>query len=651
MRISVRSKSATAVALAALVGGALMAHTAGAQATRFLVISNTVTTASRDTTTGPDILQRPEIDTIAVGDGGNAKAASVAPQAPRANNARADEVVHRHMTTAESAGGGREAASLAVANAQLAVSFDGLNDWAQRRANGGNQFTVEPPDQGMCAGNGFVMESVNDVLRVYDTQGNPKTGVIDLNTFYGYVAQVNRTAGLVGPAVTDPSCYYDADTQRWFQIALTLDVDAASGAYLGPNHIDIAVSQTSDPTGAWSIYRLPVQDDGTQGTPSHGCSLGPCIGDYPHLGADANGFYVTTNEYSLFGPEFHGAQIYAFSKHALARNDTAVQVTQFDTHGVDRGNSGFTIWPATSPASDYAPGTEYFLSSNAADEAHGDGTVAGPRSSNHILVWALTRTDTLDSGSPALSLKKTHIGVHQYSVPPPSNQKAGDYPQGQCLNDAACATNFLLGTPDPFAPNPESTLDSLDTRMQQVVYANGLVYGALDTAVKVGGATQAGIEYFIVRPEGSSEELEAELVRQGDLALAGNNLNFPAIGVTASGKGVMAFTVVGNDYYPSAGYAILDARRGAGSVQIAAAGLGPQDGFTGYPAIDGFPNRPRWGDYGAAIAVDGQSVWIASEYIGQTCTLAQYVATLGSCGATRTALANWDTRISLVTVP
>jgi hypothetical protein len=63
----------------------------------------------------------------------------------------------------------------------------------------------------------------------------------------------------------------------------------------------------------------------------------------------------------------------------------------------------------------------------------------------------------------------------------------------------------------------------------------------------------------------------------------------------------------------------------------------------------GDPPRPRWGDYGAAAA-DGSSIWIASEYIGQTCTLAQYLeAPVGSCGGTRTALANWFTRILRLT--
>jgi hypothetical protein len=110
----------------------------------------------------------------------------------------------------------------------------------------------------------------------------------------------------------------------------------------------------------------------------------------------------------------------------------------------------------------------------------------------------------------------------------------------------------------------------------------------------------------------------------------------------------MAFTLVGDGYFPSAAYAAFDGRTGAGAIYLAKAGLGPQDGFTGYKALVGDPPRPRWGDYGAT-AVDGSNIWIASEYIGQTCTLAQYEATpFGSCGGTRTALANWGTRISLI---
>src|ERR1700693_4765558 len=93
-------------------------------------------------------------------------------------------------------------------NPQLGVNFQGLNFHDQRFANGGNQFSVEPPDQGLCAGNGYVIAQVNDVIQVYDTAGNPMLNggqAVDLNTFYGYAPAIIRSgphAGQRGPSVT-----------------------------------------------------------------------------------------------------------------------------------------------------------------------------------------------------------------------------------------------------------------------------------------------------------------------------------------------------------------------------------------------------------------------------------------------------------------
>ena len=525
---------------------------------------------------------------------------------------------------------------------QLLASFDGLNHHDQRTANNGNQFSLEPPDQGLCVGAGHVVEAVNDVFRVYNADGTGQTGVVDLNTFFGYPPAINRTTGESGQFVTDPSCLFDPTTHSFFLVVLTLETDSASGDFTGDNHLDLAV--TTDPTGTWAIYRLDVTDDGTFGTPVHPHC--PCIGDYPHMGVDANGFYLTTNEYSFFGPEFNSAQVYAFSKRALARQDADVLVTQFDTTAADRGRNGFTIWPAQSPAanqySSEANGTEYFLSSNAAPEATGtdEGT------SNSIVTWSLTNTRSLDTAHPNVSLNDTRVRVKQYSIPPASNQKPGSTPLADCLNSDPCAT-VLLGVPDPFKPEVEYALDSNDSRMQQVTFVNGKLYGALDTAVRLGGTTKAGVAWFIVKPDTSSHSVSADLVNQGQLGLAGNNLTYPAIGLTADGKGVMTFTLLGDGFFPSAAYAAFDGRNGVGSIFVAKAGLGPADGFSGYRAF-GDPPRPRWGDYGAT-AVDGSTIWIASEYIGQTCTLDQYqAAPFGQCGGTRTALANWGTRISRV---
>ena len=65
---------------------------------------------------------------------------------------------------------------LAESNPELEASFDGLTSRDQRLANGGNQFSVEPPDQALCVADGSVLESVNTVIRVKNTAGVSLTG-------------------------------------------------------------------------------------------------------------------------------------------------------------------------------------------------------------------------------------------------------------------------------------------------------------------------------------------------------------------------------------------------------------------------------------------------------------------------------------------
>jgi hypothetical protein len=191
------------------------------------------------------------------------------------------------------------------------------------------------------------------------------------------------------------------------------------------------------------------------------------------------------------------------------------------------------------------------------------------------------------------------------------------------------------------------------------MYANGKLWGALDTALNPdGGPQRAGIAWYIVNPSVPKVDLT------GYLGASGHDFTYPAIGVTTSGRGVMAFTDTGDNTYPSAAYAAIDAKVGVSVWNDVPGGLGAaaDDGFTGYRQ-QLFPNpiRPRWGDYGAA-AVDGNSIWIASEYIASSCDYTDWGGPffaggtgdnlLGTCaGAThgpgvRTALANWSTRIS-----
>jgi len=594
-------------------------------------------------------------------------------------------------------GAGVNNAQKAKSDPTLNTSFEGLNHYQQRYARGGNQFSIEPPDQGLCAGNGYELEVVNDVMNVFNSSGasvlpnNTATNIVggfprnvnhavDLNSFLGYPPAINRTTGIRGPEVTDPSCLYDAQTQRWFLVVLTLETVPTTGAFTHQNHLDLAVSTTADPTGTWNIYRTNVTNDGTN---TGGVNPGPYLGDYPHIGADANGIYLTTNAYPWCCNGFSGAQIYAFSKAQLAAGAPSVTFQHIDTSGMvnapsDAGPTqpGFTLWPSQSSPGQFDSsngGTEYFLSSNATDEATNPVSGAGgSHTSNQIVAWTLSNTSSLNSASPALSLTNTLVPVGQYGVPPKQQQPGSGTlpgltaPQGHCINDTTTTTIAGLGCwrlvfnpPAPAHDEVVSRPDSNDSRMQQVTYANGKLWGALDTALNPdGGPQRAGIEYFVVNPH------SGKLVLSGYLGMTGHDFTYPAIGVTASGRGVMAFTDTGNALNPSAAYASIDAVFGAGPVSDIATGAAPDDGFTSYKSQVGAPPRTRWGDYGAA-AVDGSSIWIASEYIASSCDYSPWGGPffvggtgdnlLGTCGGAshgpggRTALANWSTRVSKLT--
>src|SRR5205823_14429952 len=108
-------------------------------------------------------------------------------------------------------------------------------------------------------------------------------------------------------------------------------------------------------------------------------------------------------------------------------------------------------------------------------------------------------------------LSNSVLTVNPYAMPPASNQKAGPFPLGQCLDTSSCAT-VLLGRSDPFK-EVEGPLESIDTRMQQVVFAHGILSGVLDTTLTVGGINQAGIEWFFVKPSVSSSGVNGTIVK------------------------------------------------------------------------------------------------------------------------------------------
>ena len=493
------------------------------------------------------------------------------------------------------------------------AGFRGLTHLDQLNAGTGvysdTQFSLEPPDQALCVGRGFVLEGVNEAFRVFTTGGGALTQPISYSQFFGIPPEIVRTnPPSFGPFISDPKCYFDPATHHWFMTQLEFGVDQTGGAFGPPSDLLVAVSKTSDPRGGWWLYKVITTDDGTDGTPVHsGC---PCFGDQPLIGADKNGFYVSTNEYGITSTAYHGSQLYAFSKSGLETgangNVVHIDAAQLTTSLPD-GGLAVSVQPATSPTAQWASahnGTAYFAS--VTDWSVGPALGQG---ANRILAWAMTNTASLNTANPAVNLEFRVIPSEFYTQPPNATQKPGPRPLGTSLG------------------NPLLLIATNDDRTNQVVFADGKLWTGVNTSVRQeGGPTRSGIAFFVVHPSMTSGGFNATMAAQGYLSARGAHIYFPSIGVTAAGKAVMAFSLSGRHFFPSAAYAPLQGGH-AGPIYIAGHGKLPEDGFTGYKA-EGGNGVARWGDYSAAVADPTGRIWMGAEYIPD---------------APRSQLANWGT--------
>lgn len=515
-----------------------------------------------------------------------------------------------------------------------APSLRGLNFADQRLADEGRQFSLEPPDQGLCVGDGgYVLEAVNDAFAFYQRSARASR-VMALNPFFTKDhAIVRSTPPIFGTFISDPKCYFDPALHRFFFTVLSATTDPATGSFTGPTHVELAVSKTAHPNTSrsdWHFFRINTTNGGASDpadpflTSNPGC---PCLGDQPLIGADRYGFYVSTNEFTdvigqLANAAFNGALIYAMDKASLAAGQMHNLTLAADRPALAEG-PGYSIQPATSPTpADWQPansGTEYLMSA-----LDFDGTL-----DNRIAVWGLTNTKSLKT-TPALRLTKSVVSSEVYGQPPAVEQKTGPTPLGDALPT-------LLGKSGKGPREHENLIDSNDDRMQQAIYVRpsggaGFLASGLNTVVKTeNGPTHAGIAWFVVQPT-TAVPIGGTITRQGYTAVNQNNVIFPAIGLNHRGQGGMVFTLVGRSYYPSAAFTSFTTASGAGRlVHIPRAGRVPADGFTGY-RIFGGNGVERWGDYSAATAGPDGTIWMATEYIEGDVSYPPF-------------LANWDTRI------
>ena len=459
---------------------------------------------------------------------------------------------------------------LTTKNVPGETGFSAMGEVQQASTVGGAD--LEPPDQGLCVGGGYVVEFINNALAIYNRSGSQ------------LLAPVGSAQVFAQPTTdffSDPRCYYDAPTKRWFLQEFIVGTVNSSGQEVTPSVQFEAVSNTQDPTGTYTVYSWDTTDAST----SH-C---PCFGDYDNLGADANGIYVATDEFGITGG-FNGVIIYAISKEQLenvAQTGIVPPVFGYRITHDPFGQPEIIAPTSTPPGAKFATNTEYFVESN-----------PDQLSDNHVQVYALNDTSGLtaiSSGPP--SLFRTTVTTEKYSFPPNATQKPGPRPLGQAFQD------------------PAGTIQTDFDAEMEPTFTNGLLHAQLASATSSG---TSGADWFIMKPTVSGTTLSASVVHQGSVQVKGVGLLYPYTAVNAKGNGYLLFSLSGHNNYPSPAYIAYGATGPSGPVRIATPGTAPEDGFTCYAAFVG-PNYGgcRWGDYSGGVAMNGR-IYMAAEMIPPT---------------------------------
>ena len=470
--------------------------------------------------------------------------------------------------------------------------FDGLTS-AINAANNPVFGDVSPPDQGLAVGPSpagtAVVEFINQSLNIYSASGKSLLGAIPGFQVFGIPA---------ASFLSDPRAYWDPQTGHWFLTMFT--VGDGISAPLSTQYI--AVSQTTSPFSAFTVFSIDTSDSGNT---AGGC---PCLGDFDQVGADNSGFYIATNEFSVDGPNFNGSVIYATSKGGLitaARGNGPMPAVQ-SYHVASAGDpfGAYHLSPSSVTQGASAPNTEYFVESNA-NTNFGSG----------LEVYALLGTGALNAGGrPPLVM--TSVATQDYSTPPNAFQMSGPFPLGQSLGQTGVG-------------QLQTDFDAV----QEVTYAGGRLYAELSTGFDFGTGQNSGAAWFVLRPTPGGSSVSASLVSDGTVKTS-QQLLYPVIGVNASGHGYMNFAVSATSRYPSTGYMVFNGASGpTGDIHISAHGLTPLDDFTCYPPFSS--GQCRYGDYSMAQNFNGE-IYMASEY---------------TAPQPRDANSNWGTRIWAAPVP
>lgn len=411
---------------------------------------------------------------------------------------------------------------------------------------GANDFQLVPPDPDGDVGGGYYVQMVNVVFAIYDADTGAKVEGPRV------VSDLFAPASLCGKHDDgDPVVLYDEYAGVWVisQFALNLKK---------PNFAEcIAVSETSDPTGAWNAYQFDYPNQNV-------------LNDYPKLGvwpaANNSAYFASFNQFrctsALCDFEWRGAGAIAYERDAMIAGDPAGQI-YVNVYPVDPNAGGQLPADADGSSQPGASAPNTFLQMDADEWGYPD---------DQLEVWEFTA----DWDTPASS-----TFVHVDDLPTAN------------FSPWICGPGRTFCIPQK---NTKNKVDALNDRLMFRLQYRKL--GASDERLVVAQTVRAskgkaGLRWYELQGDGGGWTI----VNQGTYAPDTKSRWMGSAAMDADGNIAIGYSVSSKRIFPSIAIAGRTAGAPANTLDLAErkvfAGRGSEKGRHG-----------RWGDYSAMVVAD-----------------------------------------------
>lgn len=441
-------------------------------------------------------------------------------------------------------------------------------------------FLFAPSDENADVGPNDVVQTVNNGVRVWDKNGNPKTALKLQSTLFA-----NLGGDCAGFDRGDPVVLYDRMADRWL-----LTQFAFANANAAPFHQCVAISKNGDPTGAYFVY-----DFITPGTN---------FPDYGKFGVWPDGYYFSVNQFDRSQPpgsQFNGVGAYAVDRAKMLIGDPTAAFIYFNLDLASHPEGVFSMQPSDQ-----------------------DGLQAPPAGAANIFAYLLSDEFEI----PPFNVDALRLFDFHADFATPANSTFTQRPESPVAVAAydPRSPEFITGSRSEVEQPPPASVatDSLNAinyhLMFRLQYRNrgGIETLVSSATVNVGGLNpinpqtyQAGVRYFELQRSSPNGPFllydNATFSPDAGQPVTGVNRWLPSAAIDHQGNLAVSYSASSTTVFPSILYAGRDFNALGGLT-------GEQHLFDGTAVQIGTSNR--WGDY-QSLQVDPSddcTFWTTNQY-------------------------------------